>query len=72
MCDYHSPDYDANNPHSSAQLANYLVDTLHKKDMEEIDYYTIARYSGIDTSNKLREELGKKLEEFKKGGRVRR
>jgi hypothetical protein len=42
-----------------------------KKDMEEIDYYTIARYSGIGTSNKLREELERKLREFKNGGRIR-
>lgn len=59
LCDYHSDRYDANNPHSSAQLANYLVNILHKKDMEEIDYLTIAEYSGMN----IAEELRRKLEE---------
>lgn len=61
LCDYHSDRYDANNPHSSAQLANYLVNTLHKKDMEEIDYLTIAEYSGMSIAEELRRKLGERV-----------
>ena len=36
LCDYHSERYNADNKHASARLANYLVDVLGKKDLEEI------------------------------------
>ena len=68
LCDYHSDRYVSDNPHSSAKLASYLVHTLHKQDMEEIDYYTIAKYSGINKEEKLVEELGKRVGEFRRNG----
>lgn len=71
LCDYHSDRYDANNPHSSAQLANYLVDVLHKQDMEEIDYGTIAEYSSADILKKLKDTLKEKMEIFRNGTRNR-
>lgn len=66
LCDYHSDRYNANNKHESAALANYLVDTVHLKDLQEVPRSTIEIYASKDKTDKLSEDLKEQVEKLRK------
>ena len=67
LCNYNSERYSGVNPHSSAKLANYLVDELHMADLQEVDYNTIATFESNNKTDKLEEELALKVKELLNG-----
>ena len=65
LCDYHSDRYDANNKHESAALANYLVNTLKLKDLQEVKVEDVIEYANRTGVLKLQDKVAAKLEEMK-------
>ena len=65
ICDFHSDRYDANNPHESAALANYLVNDLKLQDLQEVKISTILEYANKTGVLKLQDKVAEKLQEMR-------
>ena len=65
LCDFHSDRYDANNPHESAALANYLVNDLKLQDLQEVKISTILEYVNKTGVLKLQDKVAEKLQEMR-------
>ena len=65
LCDFHSDRYDANNPHESAALANYLVNDLKLQDLQEVKISTILEYANKTGVLKLQDKVAEKLQEMR-------
>ena len=67
LCDYHSDRYDASNTHESAALANYLVDVVGLKDLQEVKVDVIMDYARDKKLITLEEGMLDKIKEFRSG-----
>ena len=70
LCDYHSPDYNPNNKHSSTSFARYLIEDRMVHDLQEVPYDFVIDYYNNTHFNKVSSELLKKIGDLKLNGFV--